>query len=216
MLKFPCDNCGRIIEDICGEHCLSDDEGQVLEYTCPHCGETIKVASKKIRKIVFLDIDGVLNSEKWAVDFFKQKKHNDYTKYGFDHGIDPKAVELIDKINDAVDGGIELIISSSWRWTMDDTMKRLRTQGLKCPIAGPLTSPPGKDEHEDFICRGMVIYQWLSKQGLSMFNEDDYRYVIIDDDEDMLYSQRHNFIHTSYRDGLTEAGAQRAISILNS
>ena len=76
MLKFLCDICGRIIEDICGEHCLSDDEGQVLEYTCPHCRETFKVADKKIRKIVFLDIDGVLNSEKWAVDFFKQKKHS--------------------------------------------------------------------------------------------------------------------------------------------
>ena len=86
---------------------------------------------------------------------------------------------------------------------MNDTVQRLRKQGLKCPIAGPLTSPPGKDEHEEFICRGMVIYQWLNKQGLSMFNEDDYRYVIIDDDEDMLYSQRHNFIHSSYRDGLT-------------
>lgn len=183
------------------------------------------MTKKKIRKILFLDIDGVLNSEKWVN--YCHKNHIGYNKdvYGQDRELDPSAVALIDKINEGVNGELELIISSSWRSTMEDTVARLRTQGLKCPIAGPLTHPPGKSEFEDFICRGSVIHQWLLKQRLFegyewCWNDEDndyqpFTYCIIDDDEDMLYSQRFYFVNTSYRYGLTEAGAQRAIAILN-
>ena len=43
MLKFPCKNCGKIIEDVCGEHCESDDNGIITSYVCPHCGKKIIV-----------------------------------------------------------------------------------------------------------------------------------------------------------------------------
>ena len=180
---------------------------------------------KKIRKILFLDIDGVLNSERWVNYCHEHHVKHNPEMYGQDSELDPRAVALIDKINDGVNGELELIISSSWRSTMDDTVARLKTQGLKCPIAGPLTQPPGKSEFEDFICRGSVIYHWLMKQDLYdgyeyCWEDEDsdyqpFQYCIIDDDEDMLYSQRYNFVNTTYRDGLTEAGAQRAIAILN-
>ena len=41
MIRFPCDICGRIIEDVCGEYTEMDDEGIVLTYTCPYCGKTV-------------------------------------------------------------------------------------------------------------------------------------------------------------------------------
>ena len=43
MLRFECDNCGEIIEDVCGEYVESDDYGNVTSYTCPHCHQTINV-----------------------------------------------------------------------------------------------------------------------------------------------------------------------------
>ena len=43
----------------------------------------------------------------------------------------------------------------------------------------------------------------------------DYTYVILDDDSDMLYDQRNNFIQTHMYDGLSEDDVKKAIEILN-
>lgn len=41
------------------------------------------------------------------------------------------------------------------------------------------------------------------------------KYVILDDDSDMLDTQRNNFIHTDWEVGLTEENVNDAIKILN-
>ena len=43
----------------------------------------------------------------------------------------------------------------------------------------------------------------------------DFSYVILDDDTDMLYDQKDNFIHTECVNGLTKELADKAIKILN-
>ena len=58
--------------------------------------------------------------------------------------------------------------------------------------------------------RGRDIQAWLSD-----FNHKVNRYVILDDDPDMLESQKEFFVQTNYRTGLTEKNIQRAINIIN-
>ena len=43
----------------------------------------------------------------------------------------------------------------------------------------------------------------------------DYQYVILDDDSDMLYTQRFNFIQTDSEIGLMMWEATKAVEILN-
>ena len=43
----------------------------------------------------------------------------------------------------------------------------------------------------------------------------DYQYVILDDDIDMLYTQKNNFVNTNSDLGLTETDCEIAIQILN-
>ena len=45
--------------------------------------------------------------------------------------------------------------------------------------------------------------------------QEPYKYVIPDDDSDMLDTQRNNFIHTDWKVGLTEENVNKAIEILN-
>ena len=85
------------------------------------------------KKIIFLDIDGVLAGE----DFFRKRLG------GF---IDPKKIELINQLK-----GAEIVISSSWGYDNGRTEKSLRDCGLTLPIIGYT-----KHEHVDWICRGNV------------------------------------------------------------
>jgi hypothetical protein len=43
MIKFICKNCNKVIEDYCGEHCDTDDDGKIISYVCPHCKKKIKI-----------------------------------------------------------------------------------------------------------------------------------------------------------------------------
>ena len=91
------------------------------------------------------------------------------------------------------------------------------------------------------ICRGNEIkhwvdtklkYPWHSDKSLQkqyeLLNDDgsfkimntnilniDYSYVILDDDSDMLYEQKDNFIHTDALLGLSQNDVVKAIKILN-
>ena len=43
----------------------------------------------------------------------------------------------------------------------------------------------------------------------------DFTYVIIDDDDDMLYQQKDYFVHTNYKNGFTKKDLNKALKILN-
>ena len=46
-------------------------------------------------------------------------------------------------------------------------------------------------------------------------SKDITSYVIFDDDQDILYSQKDNFIHIDYMHGITKEHIEQAIKILN-
>ena len=71
-------------------------------------------------KLLFLDIDGVLNSEEYAIWCTENDEGKEYIKNGGDIFIDKKVVfrikELCEKYN------VRLVISSSWRiFTLEAT-----------------------------------------------------------------------------------------------
>lgn len=152
-----------------------------------------------MKRIVFLDIDGVLAGYKWLM---KRK--------GF---IDPDKVKLINQLK-----GCEIVISSSWGYDNGRTEKSLKDCGLNIPIIG-------YTEHislgRDFLCRGNEIEKWLLEtfDGMATkfggeFRNKDYEYVIFDDDTDMLLGQKENFIKINRVYGITQRDINRAKKIL--
>lgn len=160
--------------------------------------------NKTWKKILFLDIDGVLAS----IDYLLSLK-------GF---IDKKKVALLNMLKPY---DVEVVISSSWGYN-DDTVKALKACGLELPIIG------GTEHfYSDWMCRGNEIAKWLvdtfdeynvytgkatSRIGISYVG-NDYEYVILDDDEDMLMCQKDNFIHVDRHTALTEENIKKAIDI---
>lgn len=163
-----------------------------------------------MKKIIFLDIDGVLASYKYLC-----------TGKGF---IDPEKVALLNQLEDA-----EVVISSSWGYDNGKTEKSLKDCGLKLPIIGYTSH-----FSEIWLCRGNEIEKWLqdnvggmcSKFGSDSAGEPyyrkrcseddiDYEYVIFDDDTDMLLGQVNNFIQTNEETALTQEDIDKARKILN-
>ncbi len=144
-----------------------------------------------LRNVLFLDIDGVLNSEDW------------FTRTANGKGMfDPKCVELLNYITD--NSNTDIVLSSSWR--MDENVNNiLYNHG----ITGNIIDKTSRLALEiDYLCRGNEIQKWLL--------ENEYNnYVILDDDFDMLVSQLDNFVHIDYKVGLSEENVKSILKILN-
>lgn len=165
-------------------------------------------------KIIFLDMDGVLNSEK----FNKGEQGRSPMSFGsLQFGasqIDPKGVELLNKIVEATDAHI--VISSSWRhiWSPDEIGAMLEARGFR---------------HKDRIIdktpnsmkgfRGDEVKAWLDMDHERRVVEPErlpvQSYVILDDSTDFHTDQQDNFVNTRFQVGLTPQDAQKAIRILN-
>lgn len=135
-------------------------------------------------KVLFLDVDGVLNSH----------------KTGGLYALKKKCLRLLQDIVESTD--CKIVLSSTWRKD-DYAMKRLRRvlsyRGIKIFSTTPdLSGNIGN-------IRGNEIAQWLDE------NKDlgITHYAILDDDGDMQDSQLRNFFQTDGMYGLTETIAYR-------
>ena len=163
-----------------------------------------------MRKVVFLDIDGVLNTKWW---YTQMDRNTPKDKYGY--AFDPNAVSNLKKIIDET--GADIVISSSWKsFGISELEDMWQDRGLPGKLIG-ITPNSVSDEMllnadldhmELFSIRGMEIKEWLSKKGIS-------HYVIIDDMDNMLQEQKSHFVQTNPEVGITEENAVQAISILN-
>lgn len=141
-----------------------------------------------MRKVLFLDIDGVVNSAQFAVA----------SKSRGVLGIDPYPAFLVGKIQ--LDTGCEVVLSSTWRhW--EDGKKDVRAQVVDFVDITP--DMRGAD-------RGFEIEAWLNE------NPDVTRYAILDDSADMLVYQAPNFFKTDWNEGLTPKIAKAVTEHLNS
>lgn len=165
-------------------------------------------------KIVFLDIDGVFNSIKWAKECPKKYITRDEVEF------DPNCVKIFNTLIYEIDP--KIVISSSWRVGILSYLQELFTKvGIKGEIIGETPRLRGKDFTH--VPRGCEIKEYLNglnypilfdhaeKLGIKTEVEN---YVIIDDDSDMLYEQRNNFVKTDVNIGITEKDVELAIKIL--
>lgn len=152
-----------------------------------------------MNKILFLDFDGVLNTEHYQGLLQYQGKpwQDEYGAF-----FDPKAVKQLKRIIDATDA--DIVVESSWKYLGLDAMKELwEVRNLPGTIIDITPSLLGKN-------KGVEIASWLSK-----YAKQDIRYVIIDDEYVILDSQLPHFILTNPYEGITEEQANRVISMLN-
>lgn len=155
-------------------------------------------------KIVFLDIDGVLNSDDWYKSG-EAKKAYEKTKIVSDYHFDPNAWKWVEKL--LIETGAKIVLSSSWRnFTLESTLKDFvgtKFEVLNKYIVG--ITPRSRLRH-----RGKEIEEFIQNTDIKID-----RYVIIDDDSDMNTEQLPYFVRTDWFHGITEENYNKAKKILN-
>lgn len=150
-------------------------------------------------KIIFLDIDGVLNTPMMDKDDEIGKSIYKMSK---------KLVSMLNEFTDQ--SNAKLVISSTWRAnTLNDTIEFLKSYGIKGNIIGVTPKLTG--------FRGNEIYEWI-RLNSHFFDCEYYEfkdYVILDDDSDMLLWQKDNFIHIDRWVGITPTTIFKMTKILN-
>ena len=146
--------------------------------------------------VLFLDVDGVLNRCGQS-----------------GHGLESDKVALLKEIIDAT--GCEVVLSSTWRKhghllrrihkMMEDMGRELHsiTPVLDSQSSGAWGSPVWISPR-----RGQEITQWIRENGTPN------RFVILDDDDDML-DLLPKLVHTNSFEGLTSDLAREVIRRLN-
>lgn len=157
-------------------------------------------------KVIFLDIDGVLNSEEFAIWC---NEFPDFVREGGSNWVDPNAVKMITSLCDECDA--KLVISSSWRLfdttsTIED-FKRYRDLTPLCKYIVGVT--PRNSDDRIWESRGEEIQQYLDS------HPEIENYVIVDDDNDMLESQKDHFVRCNYLFGLVPSLVLKMKEILN-
>lgn len=151
--------------------------------------------TKLENKIIFLDVDGVLNSDKT-----KARTPNGYI------GISSEKVDMLKKI--VKDTGASIILSSSWRLMepIDLDYKylihQLEYKGLHIQAKTELLK-----NH-----RGKEIKKYLDE------HKEIEAFVILDDEFIQEFEECNlskHLVHTDFTNGLTKDGVEKAIKILN-
>jgi len=151
-------------------------------------------------KVIFLDIDGVLNNK--DITCFHKGRPGEYA-YGVFTGedyFDPKCVACLNKIIQVT--GAKLVISSSWRLLFD--IETLSGFFVSQKIEGKIIDYTDRFGGE----RGHEIQAWLTA------HPEVESFVILDDDSDMAHLLPYH-IKTGWEKGLEEHHVNVAIDMLN-
>nr|WP_298656281.1 HAD domain-containing protein [uncultured Flavobacterium sp.] len=146
--------------------------------------------------IVFLDIDGVLNCQ----TFYMANPPETRGSYPLSE-ICKERVQWLNEL--CKDVNAKVVISSTWRIgkTVEQLEAIFNEVGATFEIIDKTPS-----YHFKGSVRGNEIKAWLEENCKKLFDcydRDFKRYVIIDDDSDMLLWQRNHFFQTDNYSGLT-------------
>lgn len=157
-----------------------------------------------MERYIFLDIDGVLNTERNYKALVREGRYwrDDYGPF-----FDPEAVANLRDIIETTHA--DVIITSTWKYRGLDAMHTLWT--LR-EMPGILLGITPEAEHDDYCTRGMEILKWLTDNAPE--NAEEYRYVIIDDSPYFLPEQMDVLIRTSSKVGITAEDAAHAKELL--
>lgn len=165
-------------------------------------------------KIIFLDIDGVLNTERHHKYCYENGLDNS-DEYGY--VFDPVAVKNLERIVNET--GADIVISSSWKYSGLSTLLDMWSDRA---LPGRVIDTTPDTESDEFLlhadlenfeflgCRGYEIKEWLLAHGKTVS-----QYAILDDEQEMLPDQQSHFVQTNPTVGITEEDAEKAIAILN-
>jgi hypothetical protein len=145
----------------------------------------VKRRSTATRRVVFVDIDGVLAPIR------------SWNRYG---DLDPACIQVLNEI--VAHGEADVVVSSTLRYgkTVAELQAMLDAQGfIGCVLDKTPTGAPGAG-------RGEEIAAWLAEHAVGGF-------VIIDDHVDMGELRRH-LVQTEPAHGLQPADAPRVIAML--
>jgi len=163
--------------------------------------------------IIFLDVDGVLNSERSFMAGGDRMK-----QYGIDNPddpywmkitrctIDPIACDLINRLCTACDA--KIVVSSTHRKHFPDSDKKL--EQMKEYFANLGVKPEYIIDWTECLStpRGVEIQDWLER------HPETERYVIIDDSSDMLEHQMEYFVRCDGLIGFSADNLRQAMSLL--
>jgi hypothetical protein len=141
--------------------------------------------------VIFLDIDGVLNSRRFLDQLDPEERTDD--------SLDPQAVARLNRIAERTQA--KIVISSTWR--IIDPLERildiLQSHGFKGEIVGktPVLSGP----------RGHEIQAWVTE------HREVKSFVILDDRSDMDGVSKR-LIQTTMADGLLDRHVEPACTVL--
>lgn len=169
-----------------------------------------------MKRYLFLDIDGVLNSAQSAIMYARE-----WNNKGRPQGRSllsknnwefcPIAVSNLQFIFEKIPD-LKVVISSTWRYgeTLQYFKDMFKTLNLPedsvISMTPRLNGPP----------RGLEIQQWLDENEFQYSLMDpEYEFVIVDDDSDMEHLKT-NLVQTNYRTGLTLVEANEIIKRFNS
>ena len=156
--------------------------------------KNLPTTMKKNQSVIFLDIDGVLNSKI-------------YYKYLYnpDNGssrLDPYCVVLVRRLIEEF--SLKVVITSTWRNGAESRMnKELKEHGLIELLHEdgftPIVKPPN---------RGKEIDLWLQN------HPEVKSYIILDDNENLLEYQQKRFVKTNTHYGMVHERYNHARNIL--
>ncbi len=155
-------------------------------------------------KIVFLDIEGVLNSVRTVV------AHNKLLPYHQiqEKSLDPIAVDLLQVLCGKTHA--KVVMTSTWRLrkTKQDFIDIFEHYGWRnFPIIG---YTPYLATH-----RGVEIADWIDSYSQLNHSDPIDQYVILDDSSDMLLGQMDHLVHTNLANGLLLTDYIKALRILD-
>jgi len=144
-------------------------------------------------RIIFLDVDGVLNNGTWAIEMFDKgvRVYHDDILY-------EPALERLKGLVDAT--GAKIVVSSSWRQIPSayaNLTAWLEKFGMNIADKTPYVGG----------CRGDDITAWFKR------NPGEYSYAILDDDDDMDGHMDH-LVRTDFDVGLVDEDVEKALRLL--
>lgn len=147
------------------------------------------------KRVVFLDVDGVLNSHAFSKRMWEQEAVRVFRE----NMLDRNAILCLKQIVSRTDA--DIVVSSTWRLDFAHftaLQEQLAKEGLSVHDVTPRL--PGE-------IRGKEIQMWLD------YNPSYKEFVILDDDSDMGDLSMH-LLQTEFSDGLKARHIDRAVQIL--
>ncbi len=156
-------------------------------------------------RVVFLDIDGVLNCHSYLAGLAARVGAYDRNDHEM---IDSVAVERLNRIVERA--GAKVVVSSSWRWahTLQVIARMLALRGFRGEAVGA-TPHQGKMPSGLWAgeVRGHEIQAWLDAHPAVE------RFTILDDSTDMAHLAPY-LVRTYFETGLQDEHVEQAVAML--